>query len=618
MKSNNLHLAKKLVKGLTITTIATPILATGVLVATTASRHEETGSLEVLKSLPRAARLIHFGIWATTNYKAAAALQYTMATPEDYKATLDKIHDEGSKKLLHVFEQNGGIYVKAGQLAVALRSAPPQYIKRLETLVDKVPSRPFDSVCQMVCKELEIDSIWDVFSEFEPTAAAAASLAQVHKAKTKDGNCVVAVKVQHLGLESAVAADLAIMSTIVSIGSFLFPTSDWRWLVVQLKSNLERELDFTKEAQNAQQMARRFHHRRHEVYIPDVYTNLSTKKVLTMQWATGDDSHNSDDVAAVKISDVDLIRSKLNMDTREVGRLLFDVFAEQMFNHGVVHGDPHPGNILVTVRRKNRSASSSNSSCCSSSRGDNDITEPRSNHCIATFLRRLGACSIHFSSYLLSYLPYFHKYNCNQPQLILLDHGLHIHISDTTRRNYCLLWSAFILGDMKLAHSAAAQIGGDRGGRVLAELLRPRDWSTLMMRSSGGDSGGKEGGRDAPSPPTHKNNHHHQEQRKRQVEEFKTKSGITSIEDAFQVLGEVDTDLLDSMRSGGVVRVEASKLGAGIQDRLVINGRHALAGVGGGGDGGVEEVGWWWKMKVRVKLEVLGLMLMLAPQAWRF
>ena len=533
-----------------------------------------------------------------------------MATPEEYKATLDKLHDEGSKKLLHVFERNGGIYVKAGQLAVALRSAPPQYIKRLETLVDKMPSRPFDSVCQMVCKELKIQSIWDVFSEFEPTAAAAASLAQVHKAKTKDGNCVVAVKIQHLGLESAVAADLAIMSTVVSIGSFLFPASDWRWLVAQLKSNLERELDFTKEAENAQQMARRFHHRRHEVYIPDVYTNLSTRKILTMQWATGDDSNNSDDLEAVKISDVDLIRTKLNMDTRAVGRLLFDVFAEQMFNHGVVHGDPHPGNILVTIRRKNRSE-----------RSGSGTTEPRYSHHLATFLRRLGAWPIHISSYLLSYLPFFHKYNYNQPQLILLDHGLHIHISDTNRRNYCLLWSAFILGDMKLAHSAAAHIGGDRGGRVLAELLRPRDWSTFMMRSSGGrggDSGGKEGARDASSPPTHKNNNTNQEERKRQVEEFKTKSGIASIEDAFKVLGEVDTDLLDSMRSGGVVRVEASKLGAGIQDRLLINGRHALAGVGGGGGGEVEEVGWWWKTKVRVKLEVLGLMLMVAPQAWKF
>lgn len=519
-----------------------------------------------------------------------------METPEEYKATLDKLHDEGSKKLLQVFEQNGGIYIKAGQLAVALRSVPPQYIKRLETLVDKVPSRPFDSVCQMVCKELDIQSIWEVFSEFEPTAAAAASLAQVHKAKTKDGNHTVAVKVQHLGLESAVAADLATMSTVVSVGSFLFPTSDWRWLVAQLKSNLERELDFTKEADNAQQMARRFHHRRHEVYIPEIYTNLSTKKVLTMQWATGDDHDN---VAAVKISDVDLMRNKLNLDTGAVGRLLFDVFAEQMFNHGVVHGDPHPGNIMVTIRRKSNRSSSSRSS---------------SSSYIITLLRRLGAWPMHITSYLLFYLPFFHKYSYNQPQLILLDHGLHIHISDVTRRNYCLLWSAFILGDMKLAHSAAAHIGGNRGGRVLAELLRPRDWSTLMMKKSGG-------GKDAPSSTLNNNNNdddERQEERKRQVEEFKSKSGIASIEDAFKVLGEVDTDLLDSMRSGGVVRVEASKLGAGIQDRLVINGRHALAGVDVCQVGGGVEVGWWWKMKVRVKLEVLGLILMVAPQSWRF
>lgn len=299
-----------------------------------------------------------------------------------------------------------------------MQAVPLEYREGLEGLEDSVPPRQFDVINKVLVAELGGPAS-EVFLEFDENATAAASLAQVHRATTKDG-MKVAVKVQYPGLESAVAADLTTMIAIASIAYFFFPQSDWRWLFTELRTKLNQELDFGLEASHATRMAACFAHRR-DIAVPQIVTGLSTNRVLCMEWIEG-----------VKISDIAGIR-RLGLSPRQVGLTLLDSSAEMMCVHGWVHGDMHPGNVLVRAL-------------------------PRSGN---PLIRLLPWCR--------------HA----RPQVVLLDHGLYFELDSGLRQLYCMLWCAFVLKDAATATTAAVQLAGPRAGKALPEVLRPRDWSKL-------------------------------------------------------------------------------------------------------------------------------------------
>eukprot|EP00850_Spirogloea_muscicola_P006811 SM000033S12332 [mRNA] locus=s33:244821:247672:+ [translate_table: standard] len=192
--------------------------------------------------------------------------------------------------------------------------------------------RPFASI-DTVLKEDFGRSAKDLFADFEEQPIAAASLAQVHRATLKDGS-KVAVKVQYPRLQHQFETDIATMATLSKAVAWLFPGYQFEWLVPEFSKNLSKELDFVQEAGNVERTARVFASKE-ELRMPMIYRDMSTKRVLTMEFMEG-----------CRIDNVASLREQ-GLDLTQIADVLVEVFAEMIFCHGFVHSDPHPGNILV-------------------------------------------------------------------------------------------------------------------------------------------------------------------------------------------------------------------------------------------------------------------------------
>ncbi|XP_053234198.1 aarF domain-containing protein kinase 1 isoform X4 [Podarcis raffonei] len=173
----------------------------------------------------------------------------------------------------------------------------------------------------------------ELFISFEDAPLGAASLAQVHKAVLHDGR-TVAVKVQHPKVQTQSSKDILLMEVLVSAVKQIFPDFEFMWLVEESKKNLPLELDFLNEGRNAEKVAhmlRKFDF----LKIPKIYWELSTKRVLFMEFMEGGQVN---DKAYME-------RNCINVN--EISHNLGKMYSEMIFVNGFVHCDPHPGNVLV-------------------------------------------------------------------------------------------------------------------------------------------------------------------------------------------------------------------------------------------------------------------------------
>ena len=246
-------------------------------------------------------------------------------------------HHRGATRSLDAAQTLGGVLIKAGQFASTRPDLlPSAYTATLSSLQDRVPPQPYATIREAVAGELGRPQE-EVFSSFEKEPVAAASIAQVHRARLRDGR-EVAVKVQYPGISSLIEADLDALETIFEAvarlerGVRLQPIADYlRW-------TLPLELDFVREAEAITDL-RRVLANRDDVLVPEVIGELTTERLLVMEYVEG-----------VKVTDAEALE-RAGIDPREVARLLNDVYAEQLFTHGVLHADPHPGNLLVQPGR---------------------------------------------------------------------------------------------------------------------------------------------------------------------------------------------------------------------------------------------------------------------------
>ena len=178
-----------------------------------------------------------------------------------------------------------------------------------------------------------------VFADFAREPAACASIAQVHRARLRDGT-EVAVKVQHAGIATQIHADLLAFKLVARLAALLFPEKrtdeSYGWLIPELEGTLEHELDFSREAANCKKVRLLTEHP--QVTTPEVYEELSTDTVLTMEWVDG-----------CKVTDREAIRG-LGLAYREVVRVMTEMYNEMIFIHGFLHADAHPGNFLVRAK----------------------------------------------------------------------------------------------------------------------------------------------------------------------------------------------------------------------------------------------------------------------------
>ncbi|KAK4525302.1 hypothetical protein GAYE_SCF09G3210 [Galdieria yellowstonensis] len=285
------------------------------------------GVLRFLRSLSVGSIIFGDYVWSMKGFRLPL---------ENSPSELHETHLRCAKRLLELCRKNGGLYIKIGQHIAQLDYLlPDEYCHTLLPLMDACPTQPLSDVYITFVEDLGATPD-QLFSYFESTPFASASLAQVHKACTHSGQ-KVAVKLQHRGLKEAAKGDIATVAFLVNTAAFLFPDFDYQWLVNEVRENLPKELDFIHEARNAERCRTNFGSRL-DVTTPDVFWNLSSSRVLTMSFEEG-----------CRLDDAEAMKS-VGLSPADVSRIVSEVFNEQIFLHGFVHCDPHIGNILVRPR----------------------------------------------------------------------------------------------------------------------------------------------------------------------------------------------------------------------------------------------------------------------------
>jgi ubiquinone biosynthesis protein len=235
-----------------------------------------------------------------------------------------------------VLQELGPTFVKLGQIASTRPDLlPEEIICELEKLQDQVPPFSFQEVCDIIEEELG-DKLDNIFQHFEDIPLAAASIGQVHRAILRSGE-QVAVKVQRPNITSVIETDLEILQDLAALAEHRL---EWarryqiRDMVDEFSKSLRAELDYTMESRNAEKISNQFRNDP-SIYVPKLFLEYSTRKVLTMEYIDG-----------VKLNEPDKLKRYGYNPKRLAERLAIAIF-RQIFNNGFFHGDPHPGNVIV-------------------------------------------------------------------------------------------------------------------------------------------------------------------------------------------------------------------------------------------------------------------------------
>ncbi len=241
-----------------------------------------------------------------------------------------------ARQFRHLAVEMGGVMIKLGQfLSVRVDVMPDSLIQELVGLQDEVPPEDTGVMIEMLREELG-RPIEEVFASIETQTQAAASLGQVYRGRLLNGDRV-AIKIQRPNIEQTVLTDLAALRVVAGWLMRLKVVrerADVPKLLDEFAATLWEELDYRAEADNAERFYRLFADNLY-VYIPEVYREYSTKRVLVME-----------DVTTIKVTDLEAIRAA-GIDPGVIARRLLDTYLEMLFDFGFFHADPHPGNIFI-------------------------------------------------------------------------------------------------------------------------------------------------------------------------------------------------------------------------------------------------------------------------------
>ncbi len=240
------------------------------------------------------------------------------------------------RHLREMLDELGPTFVKFGQLLSTRPDVvPPDIIAELRGLQDDVRPFPYADVERTIQEELG-QPVGRLFTEFDETPLAAASIGQVHRATLPNGRRVV-VKVQRPNAPRQIEADLSLLYQAARLAKERIRALDFidtHEIVDEFARSIRQELDYRLEARNADAFHRDFAGHPH-VTIPRVYWTYTRSRVLTLEELEG-----------VQLADLDLDRWSLP-DRRRLAYLITEAWMTMIFRNGFFHGDPHPANILV-------------------------------------------------------------------------------------------------------------------------------------------------------------------------------------------------------------------------------------------------------------------------------
>ncbi|KAK6341817.1 hypothetical protein TWF730_001306 [Orbilia blumenaviensis] len=394
----------------------------------------------------RSARTFYTGLVITIDYK----LNFTRRKGDK----IDGLHLRSAERVFDVLAKNGGLYLKVGQ-AIAMQAAvlPPAFQQRFAQLFDNAPQVSYKEVLKVFKQDFGGKTPDDIFmpGSFEKEAIASASIAQVHRARLKDGT-PVAVKIQKPQIATWIRWDLQSWSILMWLESKFFDINFY-FVVPYIRERLRSECDFTNEADNSDR-TREFvmadPSLRDKVYIPKIFRECSTERILVAEWIDGVKLWDREAISGPwrgydKVGkpigrrkaqkqnqnmaqeftslfetspnvrqDTTVRRAGLGLSLTDVMTTIVRLFAHQMFSWGHVHCDPHPGNMFV--RRKPN----------------------------------------------------------GRPEVVLIDHGLYVDMSEDMRQDYCELWMSLLTIDNEKIARVAEKWGiGNADMFASATLLRP-------------------------------------------------------------------------------------------------------------------------------------------------
>ena len=255
---------------------------------------------------------------------------------ERREEALEQTHLEAAERMVKTLGSMKGAAMKIAQLAsfIDTEFLPPEYAQlyqeELSKLRSDAPPMPWKKVKDVLEEEWE-DPVEELFEEFDHDASAAASIGQVHKAVLPDGR-EVAVKIQYPGVADAVRADMQNAGMILRLAKALAPGLDAKAAAEELKERVLEELDYEYEAQNQRSFSRGY--RGHPfIYVPDVITRLSRRRVLVTEWVDG--------------MKFDEVRQLPQEDKDRFGEIVFRFCFGSIYHLQHFNADAHPGNYLL-------------------------------------------------------------------------------------------------------------------------------------------------------------------------------------------------------------------------------------------------------------------------------
>ncbi|PVU97018.1 hypothetical protein BB561_000811 [Smittium simulii] len=339
--------------------------------------------------------------------RSLRTLFYTALVSADYYFNFNENKTKQELEALHQRNADRLLYVCIGLQGSLL---PPQFQKTLSLLFDKAPTISQTELENALKESYPGMSLDDIFVDFSKEAVASASIAQVHKARLKSNpDQWVAVKVQKPAIRKQLELDLFIYRCWCKLIEYRFDFPIM-WSVPYTIKHFRMETNFIREGKNAElalDVINTDPNLASNVYVPKVFWDLSTKSVLVTEWIDGN-----------SLVDTDTLK-QVGWDFKEIMGYVVKAFAQQLFVSGHLHGDPHPGNIII---RQN---------------------------------------------------PNFKK---KKVQVVIIDHGLYINESETFRKQYCKFWKSIFLQDSDTMRQISDSWGiKDSGFLSSMVLFRPPD-----------------------------------------------------------------------------------------------------------------------------------------------